>query len=118
MLKPEIIQAAPHRATRRALFILVVLSAFGFAVPEPVPAAAVPRPVVSGSAADIAHGQSVIEPAQYRRPPHRRGLVAWLGDLDAVSLTGSSGQASRVHSGRPRSSMRFRTFVAIATSVA
>jgi len=49
-------------------------------------------------------------------PPWDR--VAWVGGVDAMSPTRVSGHAMRTYSGRPRSSMRFRTSAAIATSVA
>ncbi len=48
----------------------------------------------------------------------RSDRVAWVGGVDAMSPTRVSGHAMRTYSGRPRSSMRFRTSAAIATSVA
>src|ERR687894_811485 len=45
-------------------------------------------------------------------------LVARIGGVDARSPTPARGHAMRTYSGRPRSSMRFSTSAAIATSVA
>src|SRR5918997_766856 len=47
-----------------------------------------------------------------------RRLVARIGRVDARSPTPARGHAMRTYSGRPRSSMRFSTSAAIATSVA
>ena len=44
--------------------------------------------------------------------------VARIGGVDALSPTRVPGHARRTYSGRPRSSMRFSTWTAIATSVA
>jgi hypothetical protein len=45
-------------------------------------------------------------------------LVARIGGVDARDPTRVPGHATRTYSGRPRSSMRFRTSAAMATSVA
>src|SRR4051812_34762043 len=44
--------------------------------------------------------------------------VAWVGGVHALSPTRVAGYAVRTYSGRPKSNMRFRTLVAMATSVA
>src|SRR4051795_3358635 len=51
-----------------------------------------------------------IEPRNHR--------VAWVGGVQALSPTRVAGYAVRTYSGRPKSNMRFRTLVAMATSVA
>jgi hypothetical protein len=48
----------------------------------------------------------------------RRHCGAWIGGVDASSPTRVPGHARRTYPGRPRSSIRFRTSVAMATSVA
>jgi hypothetical protein len=45
-------------------------------------------------------------------------LVAWIGGAGALSPTCVPGYAMRTYSGRPRSSIRFSTSTAIATSLA
>src|SRR3954447_13862662 len=50
--------------------------------------------------------------------PHPRNRVAWVGGVHALSPTRVAGYAMRTYSGRPKSNIRFRTLVAIATSVA
>src|SRR4051812_27356040 len=45
-------------------------------------------------------------------------LVAWIGGTGALSPTHVPGYAMRTYSGRPRSSIRFSTSAAIATSLA
>ena len=52
------------------------------------------------------------------RVRHFRHLVAWIGGMDALSPTHVSGHAVRTYSGRPRSSIRFSTSAAMATSLA
>src|SRR3954451_3706153 len=47
-----------------------------------------------------------------------RHLVAWIGGVGALSPTRVPGHAVRTYSGRPRSSIRFSTSAAIATSIA
>jgi 2-methylcitrate dehydratase PrpD len=47
-----------------------------------------------------------------------RGFVARISRADALSPTLIRGHAMRTYSGRPSSSMRFRTAAAIATSAA
>src|SRR4051795_11051879 len=49
---------------------------------------------------------------------YQRHLVAWIGGVDALSPTRVPGHAVRTYSGRPRSSIRFSTSAAIATSIA
>src|SRR5207253_6036859 len=44
--------------------------------------------------------------------------VAWVGGVHALSPTRVASYAMRTYSGRPKSNMRFRTLVAMATSVA
>ena len=46
------------------------------------------------------------------------GFVARIGGVGRLSLIGIPGHAMRTYSGRPRSSIRFSTWAAIATSVA
>src|SRR3954451_23449978 len=48
----------------------------------------------------------------------RLNRVAWVGGVHALSPTRVAGYAMRTYSGRPKSNMRFRTLVAMATSVA
>src|SRR4051812_39183322 len=45
-------------------------------------------------------------------------LVAWIGGVGALSPTRVLGYTMRTYSGRPRSSIRFSTSAAIATSLA
>ena len=45
-------------------------------------------------------------------------LVAWIGGAGALSPTRVPGYAMRTYSGRPKSSIRFSTSAAIATSLA
>ena len=45
-------------------------------------------------------------------------LVAWVGGVGALSPTRVPGYAMRTYSGRPSSSIRFRTLAAMATSLA
>src|SRR4051812_22387598 len=45
-------------------------------------------------------------------------LVAWVSGVGALSPTRVAGYAVRTYSGRPKSNIRFRTLVAMATSVA
>src|SRR3954447_18927615 len=47
-----------------------------------------------------------------------RHPAAWIGGVGALSPTRVPDYAMRTYSGRPRSNIRFRTLVAIATSVA
>src|SRR4051794_25836044 len=61
---------------------------------------------------EYARGDSV------RRKFHLRNRVAWVGGVHALSPTRVAGYAMRTYSGRPKSNMRFRTLVAMATSVA
>src|SRR3954447_6710643 len=57
-------------------------------------------------------------PIHTRSKWQRYNRVAWVGGVHALSLTRVAGYAMRTYSGRPKSNMRFRTLVAIATSVA
>ncbi len=56
--------------------------------------------------------------AFYTVRSERQDLVAWVSSLGTSNPTHGPGHAMRTYSGRPRSSMRFSTSAAIATSVA
>jgi hypothetical protein len=72
MPEAAMVRTTPARAAHRALILSVVFSALGFAAVSPVPAAAAPRLIVSGTAADLAVDRNAVGPAQYRRRPYRR----------------------------------------------
>src|SRR5215217_3640258 len=68
-------------------------------------------------------GGPFVPPALYQDVEHdavlvHRHRVAWVGGVHALSPTRVAGYAVRTYSGRPKSNMRFRTLVAMATSVA
>src|SRR3954464_10278211 len=56
--------------------------------------------------------------AIFRAIGAHRHLVAWIGGAGALSPTRVPGHAVRTYSGRPRSSIRFSTSAAMATSLA
>ena len=103
---------------RAVIEALLAGRGFAFAVERAVFATVLHRIMVSGSDRACEKWLADYDVPGAEGLAMHHDLVARIGGVDALSPTRVSGHARRTYSGRPRSSMRFSTPTAMATSVA